>query len=393
MSGDGKVVAFSTAESLSSEGAVCAPEDAPPADEYGVKVFSEVMKFHKEYVTWSDDFHVVAAAWTMMTWVQGRFQTMPMLKFTGPMGCGKTRSQDVLKATSHEPEPFTDVAEATIYRTTDKGGKTVFIDEHGKLSARFKAILRNAFGRDSAFVQRCKQDTFGDAVDYSPHKYRTFAAYCLASQEPLDDAALQSRCIEFNMGKVRAAKHIKAYLPAKFGADEKSLRIKLGKWSAAYPKSVDFDSVKLLDGLSLRNQQVFLPLYALVPESEKVHLDAIAKKHLEKVRNSSADTNDSVVAVALIGLGKLPDKDGGIKVYAGEIAKAINQAREADERSPNAIHDRAVATSLKRLGAEPRKHDRGGSPYYLEAEQYADLARAYGDGVTLPGEGVKDGGQ
>jgi|GEM_PF-4761831 len=331
------------------------------------KLFLDVLGFMEDFVTWTPEFAVGAAAYVLASWVHECFQFMGYLQFIGPPSSGKTRSVDVLNQLCYHAALMNCPTSAILYRVIQAYHPTLIIDEMDADSGSvFRDILRSGTSRDGC-VWRCK----GDNHNYKAESFSCYGPKVYAGQHPIKDAALLTRLITENMSRVTPANHIPDTLPAAFyerGRELQSrlLRLKIDKfWSI---------SERLPSLPDRRQRQVFIPLFTVAPEAFYPDLIKLAGRQLKSSQIAMRDTDDGEVVAALKEM-RAPEQIRPIEV--AKTVCAMRDLRYEETRHPDWMSAKTAGLILKRLGFEESTRDRAGAIYFATTDQFEALFSRY----------------
>jgi len=171
-------------------------------------LFEAVVKFIREYVTLPDErLYALLGYWIMGSWVANSFPSVPYLFFLGPRESGKTRALEVLQYLSYRAIRSSTITPAALYRTIEKFGTTLLIDEaEMQLNLQYEqgrtlyGILNAGYKKGDTAI-RC----VGDDNQIEIHCPYGFKA--LSSTKSFIPT-LESRCILINMEQHKPKRHL-----------------------------------------------------------------------------------------------------------------------------------------------------------------------------------------
>jgi hypothetical protein len=202
--------------------------------------------------------------------------------------------------------------------------------------------------------------------EFDPYAFKVFGPKLIASREPFQDQALESRFITEHTGVRALRADIAVHLPAGLGADALALRNRLLHFRFCEFFTIKTDSAALIDGAEPRLNQMALPLLSLVddPATRARLQDALVAQN-EEARFARHDTLEAAVLDATIAaFDTVSDGDVPLRLIADQFNAA--QAKEYGIAS-----NRRIGSILRtRLGLTTRK-TRG--TYIVPANERAKL--------------------
>jgi hypothetical protein len=138
----------------------------------------------------------VLSTFVLYTWVADALPIAVYLSVFGPPQSGKTTLLQVLQLLCRRPLLTSDISSAAFYGACDRLKPTLLLDEW-EAGSTLRRLLRAGHTRASALVVRRNQS------------YNVFGPKVISSLEPLEDVALNSRCILFPMTQTSSPKLIK----------------------------------------------------------------------------------------------------------------------------------------------------------------------------------------
>jgi hypothetical protein len=163
-----------------------------------------------------------------MTWVYGRFNALPYLRFLGDSGCGKTKMAEVTAAISYRATMGgVATTAAVLFRLCDQYRGTLFADEadytESDLTATITQVLNAGYKRGGV-VCRCDKDNNVEA-------FQVYGPKLLTTRKRFGDVALESRCLTLQVvEKANVRDDIKFHLLGEFYKDWLHLRNQLLTW-------------------------------------------------------------------------------------------------------------------------------------------------------------------
>jgi hypothetical protein len=208
------------------------PEFPTGYDGLDLELYQDLVSFIREHV-WiqTPRLYEPIALWIMSTWINGFNPVAPRILAVAPTDCGKTRLLKVLRLTAYRPIICIDTSKASLYRSIQKYGLTMLIDEFQDIpkesKAPMNAIVKGGFEPDS-YVPRVDLESAQKLTFL-----RIFCPMAIASREmPILD--VQNRSITVHMRKY-FGKDIKRLIDEETALDLRtrllafSLQVKAGK--------------------------------------------------------------------------------------------------------------------------------------------------------------------
>ncbi len=170
------------------------PEPWPdPVD--GAALLDALAASFTRYVVLPDGAADALALWVVFAHAHDAAQVSPIMAVVSPeKRCGKTTCLTIIQALAPRALPTANITPAALFRTVEKWGPTVIIDEADTFlrdNDELRGILNSGHARASAFVVR----TVGD--NHEPRHFRTWApkaiAFIGAMPDTLADRAITAR--------------------------------------------------------------------------------------------------------------------------------------------------------------------------------------------------------
>jgi hypothetical protein len=297
----------------------------------------------------SQDLHVISS-YVMMTWIYECFEKIPLLRFIGTYGTGKSRALSLLRVISyHSINLGTSQTSTNIYRALRRfGGGTIFMDE-----ANFKSTTREdeitkillAGYEKNKPVSRINPNT------NEPEYFPTFSPKVLANHTLYDDIALESRTITIKM-QLSTNPNIPLTLP-----DQQN-------WPEAeeiQAMLLDYRLKTLMNGISITNYQelrqfeartaeIYTPLAALSGlEIVPMEILTSAKDHERELTIMTDYSPETLIARTALEI----IENGTKIIYTSELASKVEQVAKFP------ISPRTVNTFLRQHGATSKKYGKG----------------------------------
>lgn len=165
----------------------------------------------KKYVILQDEkLYTFLALWTMGTYMYRLFRYYPYIWINADKGSGKTRVMEVICPLTFNGMISTNQTQATIFRSVDADGCTLFIDEFEKMNDDMQqgilTILNSGFNVDSGKTARMEKH--GDG--YKRKTFNSYSPKVFAGISEISDV-LQDRCVKVRMLKKNKDEHVARY--------------------------------------------------------------------------------------------------------------------------------------------------------------------------------------
>jgi hypothetical protein len=315
-------------------------------------LFNEVKDFILKYVELDEIKIEIATRYVFMTWVYDRFQRIPYLRIQGTWGTGKSRFLDILAGlTYHSSRLGVGVTYANIFRMLDMYPGTLILDEmDGKGTGKddlITQILNGGYDRNG-FVTRSIQSSGG----YTLETYNAFGPKVIASRQPFDDAALESRILSL-VSQPKTRGDIPKFLP-KYEEWEEiiDLRNKLLKFRMDNYFEIDPNNdVEGLEKYDARTEEILLPIIHVAGETRLPDsVASFADLLIEERMVQKAYSLEGQVAQALADLYKQENPP-----LINEIANLVNQKNTSKYQ----INPHRAGSIIRGFGLPTRRTSKG----------------------------------
>lgn len=173
--------------------------------------YAKIKEHIKRFIIFQDhtlyDFLTI---WTIGTYMYRLFRYYPYIWINADKGSGKTKVMEVISPLAFNSIITANQTQASIFRTVDADGSTLFIDEFEKMPPDVQmgilTILNSGFNVDSG--KTIRMEKAGDS-----YKRRTFNSYSpkvFAGISNISDV-LQDRCVKIKMLKKSKEEHVERY--------------------------------------------------------------------------------------------------------------------------------------------------------------------------------------
>jgi hypothetical protein len=330
---------------LESEGGSPPPS---PSDSTYNEVFESLLKFFKKYIYFKDPrYYVVFSAFTLASYVQGRFSSATYLHLRGDPESGKTRALEALNLVCFNSILVTSSSAAAISRWIDQESAnkipTLLIDEIN-LRDEQTEIIRVL---DSGYRKQGKRlvcDLIGNR--YEP---RSYACYCFKAFAGLStlERTLESRCVSILMETVSDPDYI--IKEQEMETDAKILREKILKiLPDLYSLPLYFDG--FLWPSNHRVREIFTPLLTVTPKAYRRNLITLGNDVVDRVNEERRESYSYLIKEAIDELKDQNFKEG---IPLLKISDWIYQNYDVS------IHTKTISLLLRDMGYTIKRVTRG----------------------------------
>lgn len=305
-------------------------------------------------------------------WVSDRFPFVPYLHFVGLTGAGKSTALETFGSLCYKAINASGaITLASVFRLAHQWRGTLLLDEFnlgGKNSDSYSGMLQLLkSGVADMPVFRTEGDRKKEVELYRIKSPRVFS-----SQDPIIDAALQSRTIVVRM--VKNKKRVPLYRLNTYFDKAQSLRNKLLLWRFRNLNKIDlnsieygFDELAVFDG---RVQQVLTPIYYLSNEETKKKIVDFAREQESETKRERLDEIDGQIFLYIADHSKE-------EVSLASLTDHINTKRTKQGFKETYTERKLGNIVRKVLGFETERRRDG---YYLIVNQdrVEELATYYG---------------
>lgn len=196
-----RLVPYSPQNNLLTHGVVLFPSKP---EEYGTKkdLLGAIQSFIHRYVDLSPVFERVAAHYVLLSWTYDHHEEMPYLRVRGDPGSGKTRFLLTVGSLAYKPIFASGASTVSpLFRLLDSFRGTLVLDEadfrFSDERVEIVKILNN--GTTRGFPVLRSEATPG-SKEYNPRAFHVFGPKLVATRNPFEDPALESRFLTEDMG-------------------------------------------------------------------------------------------------------------------------------------------------------------------------------------------------
>lgn len=356
---------YAATNNLLTSGCVRLPSAVDPFGDKATLV-SDLRAFLRRHVQLSPLFEDIAPYYVLLSWVYDGFNELPMLRFRGDYGTGKTRA--LLTVGSVCYKAFFASGASTVsplFHILDVFRGTLVLDEadfrFSDATADLTKILNNG---TVAGVPVLRTLTNADR-ELNPRAFSVYGPKLIAMRRSFRDDALESRFLTEETGRHPLRPDLPIHAPPSLARDAQSLRNRLLSWRFAALDTVAPDPARALVGVEPRLNQTALALLSLIDEPEA--LDRVRSALMTDARPESASVDSEALLIRV--MTSLFDQAPALGVAVRDATRAFNA--EASALLGRPMSDRWVGGMLRdRLGLTTRKT---GGVYRVSRDQWPRL--------------------
>lgn len=310
-----RYVPIKSTHNLLKHGAIKLP-GAPVACGSHAELLDEIEAYSRRYVSLSDTFARVAAAYVLLTWVHDAFNELPYLRFRGDYGSGKTRALIVFGSVCYKGFFASGASTVSpIFHTLDAFKGTLIFDEADFRFTDEKAELVKILNNGNVKGFSVLRTQVTASKEFEPRAFSVFGPKIVGMRGAYEDKALESRFLTAEMSGQRLGADIPISLPAEQEREARELRSKLLMYRLCQRNKTVIDPSLADPFLEPRMNQVLLPLLSVAPTPEvqraiRGYADQVQETAISDRLNSTEGQLLSVIAAALASgaKGSLPLK-------------------------------------------------------------------------------------
>ena len=220
-----------------------------------------------KYVDLTPECRRVVAAYVLLTWVYDAFNEVPYLRFRGDLGSGKTRALIVAGGLCNRAFFASGASTVSpIFHTLDTFRGTLILDEADFRFSDEKAELSKILNNGNVRGFPVLRTMFTPTKEFDPRAFIVYGPKVIAMRGRFDDPALESRFLTIDMEAGRIAAHVPINLPDAYKEEARSATEQTPVVSLPLPPRGEDRPSLFDDSLTLRANQVIIPLLSLVDE-------------------------------------------------------------------------------------------------------------------------------
>lgn len=321
----------------------------------GAALLTEIAQTFRRFVALPNGAADALALWTVYSHAHNCFAVSPRLLISSPeMRCGKTVTLTVLGALVPRPLPSSNISPAALYRTVEKFGPTLLIDEADTFLRRndeMAGILNSGHTRALAYVMRNVVRATGE--DYEPVAFSTWtpmAIACIGTMSP----TLEDRSIIVRLRRKMPGETVEPAWSDALGGLE-PLKRQAAAWALAASDDLASANPTVPDLGSDRAVDNWRPLVAVA--------DGVGGEWPERGREAAKllterrDDSESARVQLLADIRDLFENSGTSRLGSEEIVRALSLMEERpwpEWYHGQPISTRQLAKQLKPFGVTPK---------------------------------------
>lgn len=318
-----QLVPYSPSNTLIASGCVLLPSDIGEVGDKG-DVLADIRAFLSRYVDLSPAFADIAPYYVLLSWVYDAFRELPMLRFRGDYGTGKTRALIAIGSISYKAFFASGASTVSpIFHILDAFRGTLVLDEadfrFSDATAELTKILNNGTV-DGLPVLRTMTNRYREL---SPQAFRVFGPKLIAMRKSFSDDALESRFITEETGGRALSAHIPIHLPDSLAVEAAALRNTLLAWRFSARHTVAPDPSRLIAGAEPRLNQTALALLSLVDDEDtSARIRRALVGGYAPLRSARSESLDALMLGVLVE--RFAD-DTAPSVSVADVARGFNE--------------------------------------------------------------------
>lgn len=328
----GRLTPYSAENNLITSGCVLLPSTV---GDVGDKrdLLDAIRQFLDRYLDLTPTFREVAVHYVLLTWVYDAFRELPMLRFRGDYGTGKTRALLAVGSLCYKPFFASGASTVSpIFHILDAFRGTLILDEadfrFSDATAELTKVLNNGTV-DGLPVLRTMANRHREL---NPQAFRVFGPKLIAMRKSFNDDALESRFITEETGSRPLPPHIPIHLPDTLAKEALLLRNSLLGWRFAARHSVGPDASRLMEGAEPRLNQTALALLSLVDdENQRTRIATFLRDGYESLASERSDRLETVMLAIII---ELFSEASALGVPVSDITSRFNERVAAELGRP-----------------------------------------------------------
>lgn len=338
-------------------------------EEYGTtgKLINEISEFIFENCEIPKFFEKLLPHVVMFYWVYEKFPFIPYIQFVGGTGTGKTTAMETLGSISYKSIDTTgSLTISSMFRTATSWKGTLLIDEFDSLGDKSNEIVSFLkSGVSNRLLLRTEGDIKREVMAYIVKSPKMFT-----SEEPMEDAGLQSRTFVIRMQKNK--RRIPLYKLLDYHKQADSIRNKLLLWRMRNINKINLNDIKYgfpeLEGFDRRVQQIITPIYYFSEESSRIELVEFAKQQQEETWRERRESLAGQIFVVI-------SESGQSTVPLSSITAILNNGKTnylISEKKVGNMVRKVLGFNIERLG-----HDNISS-VIIDPEHLGEQRKYYG---------------
>ena len=317
-------------------------------EEYGTdqELVKEISNFLFTYFQVPKFYEVLLPYIVLFYWIADQFPFIPYLHFVGLPATGKSTALDVMGSICYKAiKSGGAVTVASIFRIANQWKGTLLINEFevgekgSDLARSLVQLLKSGVEDDPLY--RVEGEGKKDIELYELKAPRIFA-----SQEEIDNAALQSRTIMVKLDKNK--KRLPLYRLPAFKIKAQELINKLTLWRFRHFNSINLEEIEFgipeLEGFDRRVQQVLTPIYHLADAEAKKTIVELVKQQEEETKRERLEGQDGQIIEFIFK--ELAEMVLPKDVTLADITSQLNTTRSKYQKD---LSEKEVGTYIRKV--------------------------------------------
>jgi hypothetical protein len=347
----GRFVPYSPTNNLLTSGCVLLPS---AVGDVGDKrdIVANIRAYLDRYVALSAPFLDLAPYYVLLSWVYDGFQEVPLLRFRGDYGSGKTRALLAIGSICYKPFFASGASTVSpIFHILDTFRGTLILDEadfrFSDMTGEFVKILNNGTVNGLPVLRTMTNRH----KELNPTAFRVFGPKILAMRGSFSDPALESRMITEEMTRRPLPAHIPIHTPASLREEALTLRNQLLAWRLRNRATVVPDGSRAIEGVDARTNQMALALLSLVDDpAERTRIASWLTEQSGHRQQSVLATPEALVLAATVNAF---ERTHTPYIGVADIASRYNQRALATGQVP--MSNKWVGVVIRKLGLPTAK--------------------------------------
>jgi hypothetical protein len=270
--------------------------EAGSADE----LVADIRRFIHSYIDVSALFEQIASYYVMFSWLYDSFNELPYLRLRGDTGSGKTRCLLAIGSLCYKPIFASGASSVSpIFRILDSFRGTLIVDEGDFRFSDEKAEIIKILNNGNARGFPVLRSESVNNREFDPRAFAVFGPKIIATRNPFEDRALESRCLTEETGTRKLREDIPLNLGPDWKRQAQELRNRLLMFRFLNFGKRQIDSTLIDRRIEPRLAQLFGPLLAVIddPATKQNLLELAREYHRELLLDRSTDTEAEVLEV------------------------------------------------------------------------------------------------
>lgn len=256
----------------------------------------DIKIFLSSYIILPQMILLPLAVWVLHTYVYRCFDALPYLVITSPTKrCGKTKLLECLELICSNPRRASNISEAALFRSIDKFGPTLLLDEaetlrgKGDRSEYMRQIL-NAGNRHGAVVTRCVGE--GKSQDV-----QDFCVFCPKVLACIGDApdTIMDRSVIITMQRKKKEESVSKFHYRRAQPKALAIRKRIEQFAATQLAEIDKVTAIELNFLEDREEEAWAPLFTILMVADPTRMDELRECALHlSGKKHSRDEDDNL---------------------------------------------------------------------------------------------------